>query len=824
MGVFNLVFHHGGSFVQDGHTYYRGGSETTVECQDEDTWSFFEAVSLVKDWGYEGFRLWRKIPQTDEGFTNVVDDAGAVEVAKHCMSCRVHGDLWVEHGVEDMMTKVLVPNVDDFSTSSGDDSSGDYVDANQCFNDSEEERVIEVEEDKFERVEVDVPVSGNRVEIEGKSFRFKRCASKDPKKMKEKSKRDKISVLVPKSVLGSCSKRATRICEDVDYASEELESSDADESDMDDKPSKPKYEKFRSELLNKDFQFKLGMEFISLSEFKDAIRDWSVLNGREITFVKNESYRVRVECKSKCGFLALCSKVGGSLIYQLKTWVGTHTCARVLNNKSANSKWVSKLVVEKRKSQGKVKLSEIMSELRQKYSVGITKGKAWRAKAMAEEIIEGDAKEQYNMLWRYAAELRKHCAGNTVKLNTERPHPTLPLRFGRFYFCFDGCKKGFTKGCRPFIGTNKRDLLVSLRKCISKLNTGIANSVVKLDKWKHNVMPNPRKRLDKETYLSGEWLPTWSSGDLWQVHHPYNGLQFVVDIGKKTCTCCFWDLVGIPCRHVVSALQYQNLDPEKYVDPCYMREAYRACYENNVSPINGMDMWPTVDAEELLPPQYKKGPGRPKKLRFRELDENGSRMRRVGVAYRCTHCDKFGHNSRKCQAKEQDPNALKRKRKTPRTKVSKKSDANVDTTTTGGGTVDEDPEMDALLNNMMDLYEEQQSQVDNPTQPTAMQPPPTHESQPTAMQPPPTHDSQPAAMQPDPAATNVKKPSARKKPVAVPWKRSRKRVSERLKGVRNAKRHGGPGSTPDAPLTIGEETGGSTSKKISRKKRKGIDQ
>ena len=173
-------------------------------------------------------------------------------------------------------------------------------------------------------------------------------------------------------------------------------------------------------------------------------------------------------------------------------------------------------------------------------------------------------------------------------------------------------------------------------------------------------------------------------------------------------------------------------------------------------------------------------------------------------------------------------------RKTPRTKVSKKSDgtvdegpemdANVDTTATGGGTVDEGPEMDALLNNMMDLYEEQQSQVDNPTQPTAMQPPPTHDSQPAAMQPPPTHDSQPAAMQPDPAATNVKKPSARKKAVAVPWKRSRKRVSERLKEVRNAKRHGGPGSTPDAPLTIGEETGGSTSKKISRKKRKGIDQ
>src|SRR4051794_23475507 len=100
------------------------------------------------------------------------------------------------------------------------------------------------------------------------------------------------------------------------------------------------------------------------------------------------------------------------------------------------------------------------------------------------------------MLWSYAAELRKHCAGNTVKINTEIPHPTLPPRFGSFYFCLDGCKKGFSKGCIPFIGAD------------------------------------------------GCHLKTQYGG------------QFVVDLGKKTCTCCIWDLVGIPCRHVVYALQY----------------------------------------------------------------------------------------------------------------------------------------------------------------------------------------------------------------------------------------------------------------------------
>ncbi|CAK8562212.1 unnamed protein product [Lathyrus sativus] len=69
----------------------------------------------------------------------------------------------------------------------------------------------------------------------------------------------------------------------------------------------------------------------------------------------------------------------------------------------------------------------------------------------------------------------------------------------------------------------------------------------------------------------------------------------------------------------------------------------------------------------MPPPSFKKGPGRPKKLTWREHDETGSRMRSPGVAYRCTKCDKFGHNSRKCQSIIQDTNALKRKRKIPRT-------------------------------------------------------------------------------------------------------------------------------------------------------------
>ncbi|XP_058773980.1 uncharacterized protein LOC131648214 [Vicia villosa] len=189
----------------------------------------------------------------------------------------------------------------------------------------------------------------------------------------------------------------------------------------------------------------------------------------------------------------------------------------------------------------------------------------------------------------------------------------------------------------------------------------VAVSLTKLDRWKHKIMPMPRKRLDKEVVMSGNWIPTWCQNMVWQVSHTFDGHQFIVDLSKKTCTCCFWELVGIPCRHAIAAMSYQKLDPETFVDGCYSRETYTKCYSNSVSPTNGMDMWPSVEVGDMLPPTYKKGPGRPRKLRIIEHDENGSRMGSPGVNYRCTKCDSIGHNSRKCQSQEQNPAALMRK-------------------------------------------------------------------------------------------------------------------------------------------------------------------
>ncbi|XP_058726498.1 uncharacterized protein LOC131597851 [Vicia villosa] len=165
-------------------------------------------------------------------------------------------------------------------------------------------------------------------------------------------------------------------------------------------------------------------------------------------------------------------------------------------------------------------------------------------------------------------------------------------------------------------------------------------SSIKLKKWPHKVMPIPRKRLGKEVMLSGHWLPTWAMDET------------------------FEELVGIPCRHDIAALGFRQQNPEDFVDHCYHRDKYAICYSFAISPINGEEIWPEVQSDPVMPPMYKRGPGRPKKLRIREYGEDGARRRRLpGVSYRCTKCDKFGHNAQTCKSTTQDPNALKRKRK-----------------------------------------------------------------------------------------------------------------------------------------------------------------
>jgi len=97
---------------------------------------------------------------------------------------------------------------------------------------------------------------------------------------------------------------------------------------------------FKMSQLTPAFKFKVGIDFKSIAEFKMAIREWNVLNGYQIKFVKNDKDRCRVECKDKAKrfkYMAHCSKVAYNHTFKIKTLGGDHKCGRVFENSSANA-------------------------------------------------------------------------------------------------------------------------------------------------------------------------------------------------------------------------------------------------------------------------------------------------------------------------------------------------------------------------------------------------------------------------------------------------------------------------------------------------------
>ncbi|WVZ01678.1 hypothetical protein V8G54_022484 [Vigna mungo] len=347
-----------------------------------------------------------------------------------------------------------------------------------------------------------------------------------------------------------------------------------------------KFRKYRQDARNKSFKFELGMEFCSLKEFKNALLEHGVLNGKKVKFVKNDLNRVRVVCKNKCGFLIMASK-------------------------GQNPGWTSQMWKGFWKQKCKFTLD----------CTSISRQKAGKAKQIALDSLVGDGERQHGCLYDYVGELLR------------------------------GCKQDFLSSCRSFIGvddchlktTYGSQLLVTVARDPNDQYFPLAFDVRSYDGGCQCHISTGVGKENGEVENSGNWIPVWVGAAKFEVTHDFIMDKFIVDLSNHTCSCYFWDLVGIPCRHVVSAINYKLENPEDYVHPYYKKQAYETCYGPEIVPINGQQLWYTSDSTALLPPIYKTPLGRPKKLRRREPDEyvSHTKLSKKNLVMKCNSCNQF---------------------------------------------------------------------------------------------------------------------------------------------------------------------------------------
>lgn len=94
-----------------------------------------------------------------------------------------------------------------------------------------------------------------------------------------------------------------------------------------------------------------------------------------------------------------------------------------------------------------------------------------------------------------------------------------------------------------------------------------------------------------------------------------------------SCTCRAYDVSGIPCCHIMSAMweEYKETKlPETIFSDWYSIEKWKLCYNSLLLPVNGMELWKTHSDVVVMPPPDRIMPGRPKNNdRIRDPTEAG---------------------------------------------------------------------------------------------------------------------------------------------------------------------------------------------------------
>ena len=151
-----------------------------------------------------------------------------------------------------------------------------------------------------------------------------------------------------------------------------------------------------------------------------------------------------------------------------------------------------------------------------------------------------------------------------------------------------------------------------------------------------------------------------------------------VDLNNRTCSCCKWQICGIPCQHAYGVMLKKTLNPEDYVNDWFLTERLRDLYADSINPLRGPGHWATGDvALVTLQADQQRSKKKKKKKRIKGANESPSKKKNkkkrknrknkkqhvdTGEAatseaatdtykkrtVHCKKCGQAGHNARLC--------------------------------------------------------------------------------------------------------------------------------------------------------------------------------
>ncbi|RYQ83005.1 hypothetical protein Ahy_B10g101616 isoform B [Arachis hypogaea] len=139
----------------------------------------------------------------------------------------------------------------------------------------------------------------------------------------------------------------------------------------------------------------------------EVVRDFTIQEGRQIKFKRNESCRVKANEEVKCPWVAYASKDHEETSWQLKTFSNEHVCLMMTKNRTANKKWLAQNLVKKLRKYPNLKHCEAATYFKWKCDLDLNKFSLTRGLTDAKNAVYGNAAAQYDRLRDYGETLLK---------------------------------------------------------------------------------------------------------------------------------------------------------------------------------------------------------------------------------------------------------------------------------------------------------------------------------------------------------------------------------------------------------------------------------
>ncbi|XP_031130170.1 uncharacterized protein LOC116031942 [Ipomoea triloba] len=231
--------------------------------------------------------------------------------------------------------------------------------------------------------------------------------------------------------------------------------SDEDSGKDSDEDEQFKFPVFRPKSEMKSPKFSVGLTFGTKAEFKQAVHNYALNNGKDLKFTKNDKCRMCVRCRQEgCPFKINLWKVKNAMSWRIVTFNEEHVgCGWVFQNSMVKSTRIAKRWVQEIGHHTNWTTSEFRDKVKVDDKCEISTRQAYRAIKKAKKVIEGEAIEFFNKIWDYVLEIEKTNPNTTWKVKESDLKYEGRSRFLRMYFCWEACKEGY-KFCRKIIGVD----------------------------------------------------------------------------------------------------------------------------------------------------------------------------------------------------------------------------------------------------------------------------------------------------------------------------------------------------------------------------------